>query len=72
MASPDGVRYLTEDKMLRQIADCLVQLDPVRSFVHTSPVTVLTDGSSAARGTSRFGDRPLEATDGEHARFGLL
>lgn len=30
LASPDGVRYLGEDKLLRQIADCLLQLDPVR------------------------------------------
>lgn len=30
LASPDGVRYLAEDKLLRQIADSLVQLDPVR------------------------------------------
>lgn len=30
LSSPDGVRYLAEDKLLRQIADCLNQLDPVR------------------------------------------
>lgn len=30
LANPDGVRYLGEDKLLPQIADCLAQLDPVR------------------------------------------
>lgn len=29
LANPDGVRYLLEDKLLRQIAECLIQLDPV-------------------------------------------
>ncbi|KAK4049817.1 hypothetical protein OIV83_003873 [Microbotryomycetes sp. JL201] len=29
LANPDGVRYLNEDKLLPQIADCLVQLDPL-------------------------------------------
>ncbi|KAM0790272.1 hypothetical protein ACM66B_005576 [Microbotryomycetes sp. NB124-2] len=28
LANPDGVRYLNEDKLLPQIADCLAQLDP--------------------------------------------
>ncbi|GAA6003547.1 TORC2 complex subunit TSC11 [Rhodotorula paludigena] len=28
VSSPDGVAYLAEDKLLRQIADCLFQLDP--------------------------------------------
>lgn len=35
LASPDGVRYLAEDKLLRQIAECLVQLDPVSLFLPT-------------------------------------
>ncbi|KAL8290440.1 hypothetical protein RQP46_002698 [Phenoliferia psychrophenolica] len=29
VANPDGVRYLLEDKLLPQIADCLAQLDPL-------------------------------------------
>jgi hypothetical protein len=29
LGSADGVRYLTENKLLRQIADALIQLDPV-------------------------------------------
>ncbi|GAA5864925.1 hypothetical protein JCM8547_004239 [Rhodosporidiobolus lusitaniae] len=28
LLSPDGVQFLTEDKLLRQISDCLFQLDP--------------------------------------------
>lgn len=37
LASPDGVRYLAEDQLLRQIADCLVQLDPVSFVSHQCP-----------------------------------
>ncbi|KAI5479428.1 cytosolic regulator Pianissimo [Pseudohyphozyma bogoriensis] len=29
LANPDGVRYLAEDKLLPQLADCLAQLDPL-------------------------------------------
>ncbi|GAA6004172.1 hypothetical protein JCM10207_002465 [Rhodosporidiobolus poonsookiae] len=28
LSNPDGVQYLAEDKLLRQISDCLFQLDP--------------------------------------------
>lgn len=41
VANPDGVRYLLEDKLLPQIADCLAQLDPV-SFLEPLDVPLPT------------------------------
>ena len=31
LQTPDGIRYLTDNKMLRQTAECLAQCDPVRT-----------------------------------------
>jgi len=30
LSDPGGAQYLAEDKLLPQIADCLLQLEPVR------------------------------------------
>ena len=32
LQTPEGVRYLTDNKLLRQIAECLAQCDPVRNL----------------------------------------
>jgi hypothetical protein len=32
-SNAEGVRYLATDKLLRQIAECFIQLDPVRTTV---------------------------------------
>jgi rapamycin-insensitive companion of mTOR len=34
----DGVRYLTENKLLRQIAECLAQLDPASGITSAEPL----------------------------------
>lgn len=44
LANPDGVRYLMEDKLLPQIADCLVQLDPVSCWPVSLDVRGFADG----------------------------
>jgi len=31
LANPEGIRFLTEDKLLRQIVDCFNELDQVGS-----------------------------------------
>ncbi len=46
LGSADGVRYLTENKLLRQIADALIQLDPVRLLLPISFDSGRTDKSS--------------------------
>jgi len=33
LSDPEGAQYLAEDKLLPQIADCLLQLEPVRAPV---------------------------------------
>ncbi|KAM0751148.1 hypothetical protein T439DRAFT_374032 [Meredithblackwellia eburnea MCA 4105] len=40
LANPDGVRFLSEDKLLPQIADCLFQLDPLSGH-HTSAADIV-------------------------------
>lgn len=35
LQSPEGVKYLAENKLLRQIAECLAQCDPVRYLMPT-------------------------------------
>ncbi|SDA01470.1 BZ3500_MvSof-1268-A1-R1_Chr10-1g02698 [Microbotryum saponariae] len=63
MANPDGVRYLSEDKFLRQIADALGQLDSVRILetstafpVATSPpATELLFSKNRVESTLAFG-----------------
>ena len=52
LQNPEGVRYLAENKLLRQIAECLAQLDrvcahlvqqtdPLPSFLHLALGQVL-------------------------------
>ncbi|ANB11878.1 Tsc11p [Sugiyamaella lignohabitans] len=36
--NPEGVRYLTENKLLRQIAECLAQLDPMSGITSAEPL----------------------------------
>lgn len=33
LANPDGIRYLLEDKLLRQIVECFSELDQVGSLL---------------------------------------
>ncbi|KAK4705182.1 rapamycin-insensitive companion of mTOR, partial [Phenoliferia sp. Uapishka_3] len=70
IANPDGVRYLMEDKLLPQIADCLSQLDPLGNvpapdivFSKERMDRFLTSGYFEMMGTltkSREGVRLLE------------
>jgi hypothetical protein len=34
LQTPEGVRYLADNKLLRQIAECLAQCDPVSYAIH--------------------------------------
>lgn len=36
--TPEGVKYLTENKLLRQIAECLAQLDPMSGIISAEPL----------------------------------
>ncbi|KAI9846768.1 MAG: hypothetical protein M1837_003617 [Sclerophora amabilis] len=36
--TPEGVKYLGENKLLRQLAECLAQLDPMSGLTSTSPL----------------------------------
>lgn len=36
--NPEGVKYLTENKLLRQIAECLAQLDPMSGITSPEPL----------------------------------
>lgn len=38
LASPDGVKYLGENKLLRQLAECLAQLDPMSGITSADPL----------------------------------
>lgn len=38
LQSPEGVRYLTDNKLLRQIAECLAQCDPTSGLTAQDPV----------------------------------
>ncbi|MCJ1363052.1 hypothetical protein MMC16_002158 [Acarospora aff. strigata] len=58
LQNPEGVRYLAENKLLRQIAECLAQLDRMSGLTSTSPLfspsrvsETLTGGYFALLGT---------------------
>src|SRR5204862_399668 len=36
--NPEGLKYLAEDKVLRQIAECLAQLDPMSGITSPEPL----------------------------------
>ncbi|KAK9462957.1 Rapamycin-insensitive companion of mTOR, N-term-domain-containing protein [Lipomyces oligophaga] len=38
LANAEGVKYLTENKLLRQIAECLAQLDPMSGITSAEPL----------------------------------
>ncbi|TKA64808.1 hypothetical protein B0A49_10189 [Cryomyces minteri] len=38
LQNPEGVKYLAENKMLRQVAECLAQLDRMSGIVSSSPL----------------------------------
>ncbi|BFZ59731.1 hypothetical protein YB2330_000747 [Saitoella coloradoensis] len=38
LSNQEGIRYLTESKLVKQIAECLSQLEPVATFVNEEPV----------------------------------
>ncbi|KAI9755625.1 MAG: 54S ribosomal protein L13 [Chaenotheca gracillima] len=38
LQTPEGVKYLGENKLLRQVAECLAQLDPVSGLTSASPL----------------------------------
>ncbi|KAK9451377.1 Rapamycin-insensitive companion of mTOR, N-term-domain-containing protein [Limtongia smithiae] len=38
LANPEGVKYLMENKLLRQIAECLAQLDPASGITSAEPL----------------------------------
>uniref|UniRef100_A0A060T596 ARAD1C10274p n=1 Tax=Blastobotrys adeninivorans TaxID=409370 RepID=A0A060T596_BLAAD len=38
LSSQEGVKYLTENKLLRQIAECLAQLDPMSGITSPEPL----------------------------------
>ncbi|KAK9469902.1 Rapamycin-insensitive companion of mTOR, N-term-domain-containing protein [Lipomyces arxii] len=38
LANPEGVKYLMENKLLRQVAECLAQLDPMSGITSAEPL----------------------------------
>lgn len=38
LANPEGVKYLSENKLLRQIAECMAQLDPMSGITSSEPL----------------------------------
>ncbi|KAK9477400.1 Rapamycin-insensitive companion of mTOR, N-term-domain-containing protein [Lipomyces japonicus] len=38
LANPEGVKYLMDNKLLRQVAECLAQLDPMSGITSSEPL----------------------------------
>lgn len=67
LANPEGIKYLTEDKLLRQMVECFNELDQVSDS--STKEAKLTSSTSASLIRSRF-SRGTES--GIPSRMGIL